>query len=72
MGSQVRAVVGFIWVRVGSLGGAKEASCSFVFIWVHSGAPSGGQDQLGSLGFTQARLGVVWFILIRLGSFIRT
>ena len=44
----------------------------FSFACVHLRALSGRRDQSDSLGFTQARLGVVWFIRVRLGSLMRS
>ena len=50
------------------------SSGSFGFTWIHSGAPRRRHNQLGSIEFTQARLGVVVFsgslgvTHVRLGS----
>ena len=54
-------VVGFIRSRV-------RPSDTFVIAWVHSGSPSGRPVHSGSLWFTMARLGVVWFLRDRVGS----
>ena len=39
--------------------------------WVHSYAPNGRRVHSGSRGFTRARLGLVWYIRDRIGSFVR-
>ena len=41
---------------------------SFVFAWVHSGAPRGRRVQSSSRWFTRARLPVVGFFQVRVGS----
>ena len=57
-------VVGFIWVRVGSIGRTNRSSR---VAWVYSGATSGLHS--GSRGFNRARLVVVGFIRVRVVSY---
>ena len=65
-------VTGFIRVRVGSLGHAKESPGSFLFEWYHSGGRSGRRVHSGLRGFTRARQGVTEFIPVYVGLLGRT
>ena len=47
---------------------SSAPSCSFALAWVHSDAPSGLRVHMSSRGFTRARLWVVGFIQVRVGS----
>ena len=62
-------VVAFIRFRVGSLGRAKLSLGLFRFAWVHSGALRFRcRVQSDSRGFAPARIAVVVFIPVRVGS----
>ena len=71
-------VVGFILDRVGSLTrkyrsyGSFGLTGSFEFVWVHSGWPRCRRVHSGWLEFTRARLAIIWFILARVGSLVRS
>ena len=54
-----------------SLGRTLVSSISFVIAWLHSGAPRGGRVHSDSRGFTRTRLGVAWFVRVRVGSLWR-
>ena len=43
-----------------------------MFAWFHSGAPRCRRFRAGSRGLTCARLGVVGFIMVRVGSLVRS
>ena len=57
----------FVRVCVFSLVRSFRMSGSFAFAWVHYGAPSCGRVHSGLRGFTLAPLGLVGFILVRVG-----
>ena len=60
-------VVGFIGVRVGSIGRAQGSSGLFGFAWVHSGTPMCLRVHSGSREFTLAHIEIVGFIPFRVG-----
>ena len=63
--------VGFIRVRVGSLGFAAGSSDSFWLAWVQYRRPRGRLDHWSSSRLTRVRLAVVGFIRVRVGSLSR-
>ena len=64
---RARGVVGFIRVRIGSLGRAIGSLGSFGFTWVLSGPPRSRRVHSRSRSFTREGLGVFGFIRVRVG-----
>ena len=64
-------VTGFIRVRVGPLGSAYGSSGYFVFACVQSGMPRVGRNHSSTRGFSLARIALVVFIWISMGSLLR-
>ena len=62
------SAVGFIGVRVGSLGRAYVSPGIFGFACVQLGLHMGGQVYSGSRGFNPAQIGVAGFIRVPVGS----